>query len=278
MGDLRVKLLELISHNVISQVVGRGSDLPFPAPILRHLLWLYAKAYRVNLDEAAYPLDAYRSFNEFFVRPLRPGARPIASAAIVSPTDGKLAQFGKLARGELVQAKGIRYSVDDLLLGCPRASTYYDGVYFNVYLSPRDYHRVHAPVTGKVIGFRYIPGRLFPVNPLAVNTVPALFTINERLITYLATELGTVAIVMIGATSVGRMSVVYSDFTTNRGDGEPFYGELEEDLVLEAGDELGRFNLGSTVVVLIPSQQLTFAQLSPGQTVRLGQPVAHRPS
>lgn len=263
---LKVNFLEFVSQNVISQAVGRGSDLRLPKPVLQTLLRAFARAYRIDLDEMARPLESYETLNQFFVRELRPGVRPIGEAPVVSPADGRLSQFGPIRDGMLLQVKGIRYHVDELLLGDPLSRAYHDGTFFTVYLSPQNYHRVHSPVDGRITGYHYLPGRLFPVNDLAVENVPSLFTVNERVTSHIETELGRVAVVMVGATSVGRMSLSYAELITNQGSDLPLSRTLDAPLDCRRGDELGRFNLGSTVVVLLPKHaHLTFrADLLPG--------------
>ncbi|MCA9520627.1 MAG: phosphatidylserine decarboxylase [Myxococcales bacterium] len=272
---LKVSFLEFVSQNVISQAVGRGSDLRLPKPLLRQLLRAFAGVYRINLDEMAEPLERYETFNQFFVRALKAGVRPIAASPVVSPADGRLSQFGPIENGSLLQVKGIRYHVDELLLGDAESRRYHDGTFFTVYLSPQNYHRVHSPVDGSISGFRYVPGRLFPVNDLAVANIPSLFTVNERLTSYIDTDFGRAALVMVGATSVGRMSLSYAPLETNQGAEALHCRDFDDPIAIRRGEELGRFNLGSTVVVLLPkAARVVFdRRLSPGCRVKLGEPL-----
>lgn len=234
--------------------------------------------YKVNIDEAAQTdLAFFPSFNAFFTRELRAGVRPIAEgeAVITSPVDGVVSQIGNVVQGQIVQAKGREYSVLELLGGDESLAQQFDqGQFATIYLSPKDYHRIHMPLTGTLRKMIYIPGKLFSVNPRTARTVPKLFARNERVVTVFDTEQGPIVMVLVGAIFVGSMETVWSGQIT------PPYGqkiqyweyEGEQAITLQKGEEMGRFNMGSTVVMLLPLESQLFKQeLDAGVAIQLGQ-------
>ena len=220
------------------------------------------RQYKVNMAEAAETdLATYPSFNAFFTRLLKEGVRPIADNDIVSPVDGVVSQVGPIVSGQIVQAKGQDYSVLSLLGGDDALTAEFVGGQFaTIYLSPKDYHRIHMPVTGKLRKMRYVPGDLFSVSPRTARTVPDLFARNERVVVTFDTELGPMVMVLVGAIFVGSMATVWSGQIT------PGYGKAvrqwtyddAEAMTIEKGQEMGRFNMGSTVVLLLGEQAATF--------------------
>jgi phosphatidylserine decarboxylase len=261
-------------------MVARLADLRVPGPLLRPLLRAYVRAYRVDLTEAAEPLAAYPTFNAFFTRRLREGVRPVAGGAgvVVSPCDSRLQSVGHVPPdSRLDQIKGRSYTVADLLGDRDQAALFTGGVHATLYLSPSMYHRVHVPVDGRVTGWRYLPGRLYPVNAMAVRNVEGLFTVNERVAVMIdADGVGPVAVVLVGATNVGRITLPFAGFVTNVG-GPPVSVRLERALAVRRGDELGAFNLGSTVVLLAADGRLQPADAREGDIVRMGQALWRRP-
>jgi len=234
--------------------------------------------YKVNVSEAAQTdLASYPSFNAFFTRALRSDVRPIAEGSnkVVSPVDGTISQLGTINSGQIVQAKGHDYSVLELLGGDQNlAKQFEQGQFATIYLSPRDYHRIHMPLTSKLQQMRYIPGKLFSVSPRTARTVPSLFARNERVVTVFETELGPMVLVLVGAIFVGSMETVWANKIT------PPYGkniqhwhyEGEQAVVLQKGEEMGRFNMGSTVVILLPEQSEVFkSELLAGDSIMMGQ-------
>ena len=234
-------------------------------------------AYNVNVDEATETdLTAFPSFNAFFTRELRAGARPIATGAnLVSPVDGAISQIGDIHTGQIIQAKGQDYSVLELLAGDESLATLFEqGQFATIYLSPRDYHRIHMPLTGKLKQMSYIPGKLFSVSPRTARTVPNLFARNERVVTVFETEQGPMVLVLVGAIFVGSIETVWQGQIT------PPYGKTiqhwqygdEQAITLQKGEEMGRFNMGSTVIILRPEQADKFNQSIEGeQSVVMGQ-------
>jgi phosphatidylserine decarboxylase len=263
----------LVSSPLPSRLVGRLADLRPPPALLGPAIRAYARAYGVDLGEAALPVEGYESFNAFFTRRLREGARPIdtASGTIVSPSDSRLSAIGGIpADGRLEQVKGETYALEALLASAGDAACFRGGLEATLYLSPAMYHRVHSPVDGEVVAWRYVPGRLFPVNAAGVRSVPGLFTRNERVIVRVETKAhGPVAIVLVGAANVGRIGLAFADLVTNRGRPAGAF-QPAAPIPLRRGDEVATFNLGSTVVLLIADPALAPAAEA-GELVRVGQ-------
>jgi phosphatidylserine decarboxylase len=264
----------LASRPSISRTMARLADARLRPSILRRLIAGYIRVYRVDMSEVAEPVESFPTFNHFFTRRLREGARPIAPAEVVSPADSKLSAVGSLPlrEGRLDNIKGRSYEIDALLGSPAEAARFATGVHATLYLSPSMYHRVHSPVDGRIVGWRYIPGRLYPVNSLAVRHVPGLFAVNERVVVFIETrDHGRAAVVLVGAANVGRISLSFARLVTNTG-GAPADETLATPIPVARGDELGAFNLGSTVVLLIADPRLRPATgISPGDFIRMGE-------
>ena len=242
----------------------------------------FVARYRVNMDEALdSDISSYRSFNEFFTRALKPGVRPVAQAALVCPVDGAVSQFGPIAGDQLFQAKGHHYSTTALVGGDAALAAQYDnGSFATIYLSPRDYHRIHMPCAGRLTRMIYVPGDLFSVNPVTARGVPGLFARNERVVCVFESARGPFVLVLVGATIVGSMATVWHGVVNPprskavREWRYPAAGQPE--VMLKQGEEMGRFLLGSTVVMLFPKGPLSFNRdWVPGGAVRLGEAMAH---
>lgn len=241
----------------------------------------FVAKYRVNMDEALdSDISSYRTFNEFFTRALKPGVRPMAQAALVCPVDGAISQFGPIAGDQLFQAKGHHYSTTALVGGdAALAAHYQDGSFATIYLSPRDYHRIHMPCDGRLTRMIYVPGDLFSVNPVTARGVPGLFARNERVVCVFESARGPFVLVLVGATIVGSMATVWHG-VVNPPRGKvvrewhyPASGQPE--VALKQGEEMGRFLLGSTVVMLFPKGPLRFnPDWVPGRAVQLGELMA----
>ncbi|RAL25428.1 phosphatidylserine decarboxylase [Lujinxingia litoralis] len=276
MEKMAVKMLERLPKNLVSRAFGVVSDVELPRPVQQVVNRSFAELAGINMAEGEHGPGQYDSLNAYFTRRLRAGARHIESDqpdTLVSPVDGRIGAFGNINAGTLLQAKGRTYRLLDLVDSAERAEAFDGGSFMTIYLSPRDYHRIHAPVAGQVDEVSYIPGYLFPVNPFAVRNIDELFAVNERLISYLETEkLGRIGVVKVGATCVGRIGLAFDGFETNgtfrrREDFTP-----REELHVDHGDELGVFNLGSTVILLISEPDFRFREdLRFGDVVRLGQ-------
>lgn len=276
---LIVSLLSAVPKNQTTRLMGAFSRTRLPAAAQRALLRWYVQHYDVNLDECVGTLDDYPTLARFFIRQLKPGARPIDPdpGAVVSPVDGRTHTFGHVEGGGFAQADGRTGSVDELLGGGGELfdpARYEGGSYAILYLSPRDYHRVHSPLEGRLRAIRYRPGRLWPVFPAATRRVDHLFDRNERLIFALDTPAGAMIVAMIGAFGVGRMATPLAELITNTGGPAE---DLSMDVSIERGQEIGRFEMGSTVILLAEPGRLGW-ELTQGEPVRLGRPIAWRQS
>lgn len=271
-------LMRLVPKSALSRAVGLATRAPVPSGLHQAAVKWFAKQYRVNLDEAEGPISQYATFGQFFTRRLKPGSRTIDEApeAIVSPCDGAISQIGSVDAGRCLQAKGIWFPVDKLLGDARRALDFEGGSFATIYLSPRDYHRFHSPLEGRITGYSYLPGAFWPVNQASVNSVDALFAINERLVTWLETPLGTVAYVAVGATCVSRIHAAYDAVVTHTGQGQKVM-TYERPIPIARGGEIGMFEMGSTVIVLFQKGKLRWeSSLAPETPVRLGQRIATR--
>jgi phosphatidylserine decarboxylase len=269
--------VRLAALPTISNTMARLADARLPPSVLRRLIKGYIRAYRVDMSEVAEPLESFPTFNDFFTRRLRDGARPIARepGTVVAAADSRVSSIGTLPREARADPiKGRSYEIQALLGSAEDAAAFARGVHATLYLSPSMYHRVHSPVDGNIVAWRYIPGRLFPVNSLAVRHVPGLFAVNERVSVLIETpEHGRVAVVLVGAANVGRISLAFSSLRTNTG-GAAVHETPAPPIPIARGDELGAFNLGSTVVLLIADPRLRPAPgVGPDHLVRMGQPL-----
>jgi phosphatidylserine decarboxylase len=283
---LILRILKSLPQGQLSRGFGRVADLRIPGALRERVLRIFAGALGIDIDEAELPLAEYETLNQFFVRKLRPGARawPTEPSIVAAPVDGIVGQVGFVAAGQLLQAKGRTYSAAQLLDDDVEARRYTDGVFATIYLSPRHYHRIHTPVQGEVRTARHVPGALLPVNAAAVMHVDAVFTRNERLVTYVDSALGRTAIVAVGAYNVGRISAAYDarwsgqenvDWVTNRKGLEAETRTYDPPKLVAIGDEIMAFHLGSTVVLLFESGAVDlFGAVAPGVEVKVGQPIA----
>ena len=236
----------------------------------------FVQRYKVNMAEAANPdIASYTSFNEFFTRPLKNNARPLAHAEFVCPVDGTISQLGNIEQDQIFQAKGHNYSTLALLAGQqPLAAKFQNGHFACLYLSPKDYHRIHMPCDGTLKSMAYVPGDLFSVNPTTAANVPNLFARNERVVCEFESEKhGTFVMVLVGATIVGSMATVWHGVVNPpRPKNTRTWSYIDQNIQLKQGDEMGRFLLGSTVVMLFEKDALQFnADWQPSRAIRLGE-------
>ena len=268
----------LLPKKLLTQFMGKLASTEGGGTTTAAINW-FIKRYGVNMAEAANPDPAsYKSFNDFFTRPLKSGARPMAQADYVCPVDGAISQFGRIEKDQIFQAKGHSYSTTALVGGDKKLAAEFEGGHFAcLYLSPKDYHRIHMPVAGTLRQLIYVPGDLFSVNPTTARGVPGLFARNERVVCVFDTAHGPFVNVLVGATIVGSMATVWHgqvnpprlpDVTTwNYKPGEFAYKQ---------GDEMGRFLLGSTVVMLWPEQAMKFNPgWQPTGVIRMGESMAN---
>ena len=249
--------LEVVSFTGFSRGMARIADLKLPGPMLRRAIRRYIKAYDVDMSEVESSIEDFKSFDAFFTRRLKDGARPIEGdkGDLVACADGRLSVFQSVDEGTVLQAKGHRYSVEALLGNESLAASMEGGTSHTIYLSPRDYHRVHSPIDGTITCVRYIPGRLFPVFPYAVENVDSLFCRNERVVLEYDTPKGPAAVVLVGASFVGRISISFlSKRSNDRLKRKVEEIVLDEPVEVSRGDEVGMFHLGSTVVVVQAEQ------------------------
>jgi phosphatidylserine decarboxylase len=240
----------------------------------------FVQRYKVDMAEAANPDTAsYPTFNAFFTRALKPGARPLAQAGLICPVDGAISQFGAVQRDQILQAKGHHYSTTALVGGdAALAAQFVDGSFATLYLSPRDYHRIHMPCDGRLLRMIHVPGALFSVNPTTARGVPGLFARNERVVCVFESQHGPFVLALVGATIVGSMATVWHGVVN-----PPRPGQLrdwrydDQRIELKQGEEMGRFLLGSTVVMLFPKPTMRFnPSWSAGRAIRLGEAMAER--
>lgn len=261
-------LLRWLPKKWMSRLVGRLAQLRAPFAVR----W-FAEHYQLNMAEAEFGLEAYPSLLALFTRRLKENARPLDPdpKALLSPADGKYLIAQRITENQLIQAKGKTYTVRGLIGDAAQAERYLSGSMITIYLSPQDYHRVHAPISGEILGYTQIPGGLFPVNQAAVDEVDRLFATNERMVTRIRSEtLGEVAVVMVGATNVGRIRAYYDDLPpTNDGLEAHRRGDYDPPRPIERGDPLGVFELGSTVI-LLTERPIAFLPMQPGDVLRMG--------
>jgi phosphatidylserine decarboxylase len=268
----------LLPKQSLTQLMGRLARAEAGPTTARVIAW-FVQRYQVNMDEAAEPdITKYKTFNEFFTRPLKEGARPLAQAPWICPVDGAVSQIGPISGDQIFQAKGHRYSTTALLGGDEEAaSVFVNGHFATIYLSPRDYHRIHMPCDGELRRMMYVPGDLFSVNPATARGIPGLFARNERVVCLFDTPYGPMALVLVGATIVGSMATTWHGVVNppRRRQIETWSYGQHTSVRLRQGEEMGRFLLGSTVVLLWPDQALRFNPYwSAATPVRLGELMA----
>ncbi len=273
-----VAVQHLLPRHLLTALVYRVSRIRMPF-VKNALIRGFARVFAVDLSETKRdaPRD-FRDFNDFFTRELKPGARPVSGRAdaIASPADGTVSQAGILDADRIVQAKGLDYTLDDLLaIDLDEARAFSDGSFVTIYLAPRDYHRVHMPVDGRLRAAHYVPGDLFSVNDASVALLRGLFRRNERLVLHFDTARGPMALVFVGALNVGSITTPWTGELRPRKRG----GVVPQDLgtasrVLNKGDLLGWFNMGSTVILLLPAGLVEWQpRLAPGQALRMGETI-----
>jgi len=264
----------LLPKQALTRFAGLVASAHGGAITTRLIRWFVGR-YKVNMAEAADPdIRNYSSFNEFFTRPLKVDARPLAKADLVCPVDGSISQFGPIRRDQIFQAKGHHYSTTALLGGdAALAARFEDGFFATLYLSPRDYHRIHMPCAGRVTRMVYVPGALFSVNTTTARGVPGLFARNERVVCLFESARGPFVLVLVGATIVGSMATVWHGVVNPPRSGRVREWDYRDKPVeLEQGQEMGRFLLGSTVVLLFPKGSTRFNPSWAAQrAVRLGE-------
>ncbi len=275
--QLKVLPQYLIPKQAITALAGKLASAKAGKLTTAVIKW-FVQRYQVNMDEAAETnIEAYESFNDFFTRPLKKGARHITKADFICPVDGAISQFGDIKADQIFQAKGHQYSTLAMLAGNQDlAASFQEGLFATLYLSPKDYHRIHMPCDGTLNSMTYVPGDLFSVNPTTAQGVPGLFARNERVICEFDSAQGVFVLILVGATIVGSMATVWHGVVN-----PPRIGKIKtwdytkQSISLKQGEEMGRFLLGSTVVMLFPENALIFNPAwKPEQVVKLGEKMA----
>jgi len=269
-------LLQYITpKQLITVAAGKLANLQCPSLTPTVIAW-FVKRYQVNMQEAENPdINSYKTFNDFFTRALKNDARLIAKADFICPVDGAISQFGAIRKNQIFQAKGHDYSTLALIAGNVALSNHFEAGHFAcLYLSPKDYHRIHMPCDGQLISMTYVPGDLFSVNPTTAANVPNLFARNERVVCEFKSEKhGTFVMVLVGATIVGSMATIWHGIVNPpRNQSIRKWQYSHQDIQLRQGEEMGRFLLGSTVVMLFKSAALSFnPNWKPAQLIQLGE-------
>jgi len=277
LNDLFVYSQYVTPQHLLSRAAGKVADCEI-AGFKNPLINWFIKQYNVNMSEAELQTaEDFKSFNDFFTRQLKADARSIDESpdAIISPVDGAISQLGSIQQGQIFQAKGQSFSIVELLGGdTERAQPFMGGDFATIYLAPKDYHRIHMPCAGTLREMVYIPGKLFSVNPVTAENVPRLFARNERVAAIFDTEFGPMAMVLVGAMIVASIETVWSGLVApvQRDVKSTSYGSSNEEIKLEKGDEMGRFKLGSTVVLAFPPNMTEFVESLKATTdVQMGQ-------
>ncbi|MEE9393656.1 MAG: archaetidylserine decarboxylase [Planctomycetota bacterium] len=268
---LTIRVLRFLPKNLISRGFGWIARLERPRFFVRPFMRWFANRFQIDFEEAAKRFEDYPSLLAMFTRELKEGVRPINQdrGVLVNPVDGRVGAYGRIERGRLVQAKGMDYSLEALLGSAEAAEPFAGGRFATIYLSPRDYHRLHSPDDAKIERTLYEPGKLWPVNAAAVKNVPSLFAVNERVTAFLATERAPLAFVMVGATNVGKIRLAYEDFVSNCG-GQRELFEHSPAVPVARGEHLATFELGSTVIVIVGSDSFEWGDLKTGEWIPLG--------
>lgn len=272
---LAILLQYIAPKQLITIIAGKLANLACPRLTPKVISW-FVKRYQVNMQEAANPdIKSYKTFNDFFTRPLKTEARPLAKADFICPVDGAISQFGTINQNQIFQAKGHAYSTLALVAGnVPLASRFENGLFACLYLSPKDYHRIHMPCSGQLISMAYVPGDLFSVNPTTAENVPNLFARNERVVCeFISEEHGTFVMVLVGATIVGSMATTWHGVVNPpRSKTIQKWQYANQKVFLTQGEEMGSFLLGSTVVMLFEKQKLSFnTHWQANRQIKLGQ-------
>ncbi len=279
---LQVLFQHLLPKQLLTSIAGRVARAQGGLLTTNLIRWFVSK-YNVDMSEAKNPnLASYGSFNEFFTRPLRPGARPVADADFISPVDGTISQLGTIDDHHIVQAKGHRFTTTELVGGdAALAAEFRHGSFANLYLSPKDYHRLHMPCDGKLARMIHIPGSLFSVNPVTARGVPNLFARNERVVcVFESPQHGLFVEVLVGATIVGSIATVsHGVVNPIRTKKVAEWSYADQTIQLRQGEEFGRFLLGSTIVMLFGKGSIAFnEEWAPDRSVRLGEMMGNSPT
>lgn len=272
-----VPIVSAIPLRLISRCAGGLANVR-AGKLLQPIIRFFSKKYNIELSEAELHIPDFKTFNEFFDRKLKKNSRTVDTGlkSIVSPVDGTILSFGSLKEGLVIETKGTGSRLDDLLSMPGFKKRFIDGDFLVIYLSPRDYHRIHSPLNANIIGYSHIPGRLYPVNSFAVNNIDRLFSKNERLITYMETDKNKLfALVKVGATNVGSIRVTYDEtLKTNKIFSRKSKEIFMKGIPVKKGDEIAWFELGSTVILLFEKNMVQLGKINSGDRVLMGKAIA----
>ena len=268
-------LMAVLPQKTISKAVGKMAKSKLSKVTIKP----YAKLYNIDLKDVEKSIEDYHNLTDFFIRKMKKSARPINEQedVVISPVDGLVTQMGEIKNGTLIQAKGCTYSVEDLVVDKKEALKYKEGYFMTVYLSPKDYHRIHMPCEGKVNKFTYVPGRLYPVNEIGVEGVHNLFTKNERVITHVSGSKGDFALVKVGAFIVGSVQTTYGFSPMSLNEKGVYHETLSSPFVYQKGEEIGHFEFGSTVILLFDKNHIQVVEdVKVGTSLKFGQKIAYK--
>ena len=283
LDKFKIAMQYAMPKHFVSRMVGKLAAAKAGA-LTTTLIKLFIKQYKIDMNEAQYSDPAhYKTFNEFFTRPLKEGVRPLTTddSIITHPVDGAISQLGAIVDGQLIQAKGHDYSLQALLGGSEQdTAPFLGGEFATIYLAPKDYHRIHMPIDGTLSKMIYVPGDLFSVNPLTAQNVPNLFARNERVVAIFDTEIGPLAMVLVGATIVASIETIWAGTVTPPAGKDVFSWNYptsgDNSIILKKGDEMGRFKLGSTVILAWGADKADILDdQKPGTVTRMGTPFAN---
>lgn len=264
-------LLYLLPKNFVSALMGKLVSIRWPKPMMLVINKAFVRIFKIDLKEALLPLPQYETLQDLFIRRLKPGLRKFAESGVLSPCDGMVSIADKIVSGQLIQAKGRLYSLKNLMQDQEQTEIFKSGSYATIYLSPKDYHRFHMPIDGQIEKTIYIPGNLWPVNNWAVANVSELFCQNERVITLIRTEKGMLAHIAVGATMVGKIDMDYCTIPDYKKSKGKVVLEHGKSLSLRAGDDLGKFMFGSTIILLFSEGMIDSFAVKAPTSIRVGE-------
>jgi len=267
--------LKLFPKEFTSRLMGRLAEKRLPKIILVPWISAYCMLFHVDMSESKKDVYDFDIFNEFFTRELKPGARKIDASkkSVISPVDGKIMEFGAIEKNTLIQAKGKTYNLESFLEDAESAKKFENGSFITIYLAPKNYHGIHAPASGKIAGYSYIPGSLFCVNKMSSEIVENLFSKNERMITYVESQKGMLAVVKIGACVVGKIRASYENAAFDTSCKAKSNKKYAKKIPVKKGEEIGMFEIGSTVVLLFEKDAIKFDELLRGAEIKMGQKI-----
>jgi phosphatidylserine decarboxylase len=273
---MTIYFFKILPKSLFSRLFGYIARIPLPQFLLKKIMKWYIASFGVLEDEMVVPEKGFKNLDKFFTRQIKPESHPVdkLKKSIVSPVDGRVDQYGEINNETLIQAKGISFSLKDLIPS-DTAASFKNGSFMTLYLSPGDYHRIHSPISGKISGYYNLPGKLYTVQEFMVKGLPGLFCINERLVSYVENNSKLCAVIKVGAMNVGRMSLSYDTPVTNKAfrKEKEFFYEKGQEPVVEKGGELGIFHLGSTIVLLFEKDAAAFDKIEIGTAIRMGQKI-----